>query len=402
MLAIATRFKGYITEVDIVNWLENFQKEDWRAAIRILEKTDFLTNEEIIECFNYHLKSITSLHPDKEIIIIPANEEFGKSATAMIYNIQKTDAFRSSNIRIVQRPGKIKRGLDSKNQILVLVDDFLGTGKTLEGFINQYIPMFRDKGYDQPIWVVCAFVMSEAKDRLNRIGHDVIVLGEERSKCFSPYSNVFGKKHASLREFSFQEGKNLFVITDRVTKISTPHPLGFENSQSLVAFSHTTPNNSLPILWASSHSHHPIFPRSSTPRIDRMKKMRNESSYWLYHARKLGFVELVSVFEENSNRAKLMNIDIRFIALLRLLKQRRPVPVICQYLGILESDYLELIEIGVQRGILDQNEGFTEKGNNYYLQLLHEVKLIKSKKKRIVSTPENEDIYVPTMFRGRA
>lgn len=400
--AISSRFKGFITSVDIINWLDNFSKNDWAFALYVLEKTEFLTGDEILECFNDYLNQIISQHPKKELLIIPANEEFGKSATAMTYYITKTDCFRKKKARLVQRLGQVKREIKPDKQIIVLIDDFLGTGRTLEGFVKQYIPMFKSIGYTETIWIASAYMMNEAKVRLENLDDKIKTLGQERFKCFSPHGSAFGNQKKALREFSFQSGKDLFIIHDNKTGSKTSHPLGYENSQSLVAFSHTTPNNSLPILWASSNLHHPIFPRSTHPRIDRMKLLRKESSYWLYHARKLGFFELVSKTDEKLERADILDIDIRFIAVLKLLKQKRPIPTICQYLGILEQDYLELIELGNKKGILNKDSTFTEKGKLHYAKLLQEIKMLKSKKRRAIIAKNDKDIYVPKTFRGRA
>jgi len=64
----------------------------------------------------------------------------------------------------------------------------------------------------------------------------------EEYKCFSPYSQIFPDrdKRERIKEMCEKHGQRLYP----------KYPLGYDDSQALIVFSHSTPNNTLPIIWA--------------------------------------------------------------------------------------------------------------------------------------------------------
>lgn len=64
-------------------------------------------------------------------------------------------------------------------------------------------------------------------------------------RAFSPNSQVF--KDAHLRE-------RIEKLCNKYGEELYEHPLGYDDSQALIVFPHNTPNNTLPIIWASENN----------------------------------------------------------------------------------------------------------------------------------------------------
>lgn len=55
---ICAQFNNKITQLDIIAWLENFDKEDWKKALIVLNNFEFFSTEAIIRELDNGLKLI--------------------------------------------------------------------------------------------------------------------------------------------------------------------------------------------------------------------------------------------------------------------------------------------------------------------------------------------------------
>lgn len=85
--SICKRLKNSVTQIEIVNWLKNFKTYEIGKALSILEKLEFITENEIIELYDSKLKNI--LEYNQNNIIIHAVCDYGKSSTLMVYYLKK-------------------------------------------------------------------------------------------------------------------------------------------------------------------------------------------------------------------------------------------------------------------------------------------------------------------------
>jgi hypothetical protein len=188
----------------------------------------------------------------------------------------KSGATTTRELRNILRPGKsggtneigtwMRTHVDD-DPMVVLVDDFAGTGSTLVNGINR----FRSQ-VDAKIWqrylsegrisVFIMFAFPEAVENVRRRCAGVhavaaTVLGDDLRAC-SPEAAIF-ENEADLRfarDVLLQLGRELYPSA----------PLGFGDTGVLVAFHNACPNNTLPIFWNSGvvgeRGWKPIFPRA--------------------------------------------------------------------------------------------------------------------------------------------
>jgi hypothetical protein len=150
--------------------------------------------------------------------------------------------------------------------MLVIVDDFAGTGETLVKGIQRC-----EKKIEKDVWRkylddgrISLFVMysfPEALDNIRSKCHGVnvvgsTVLGDELRSC-GEEAGIFDddRDRRFARDIVLQLGRELYPDA----------PLGFGSLGALVAFHNTIPNNTLPIFWSNGRvggrAWNPIFPR---------------------------------------------------------------------------------------------------------------------------------------------
>ncbi len=187
----------------------------------------------------------------------------------------KSGAATARELRNIMRPGKcgaaeemgtwMERHLDD-DPLLVIVDDFAGTGDSLVKGISR----LRDK-IERGVWLkylkegrISLFIMYSFPEALDNI----------RSKCGGIHvvgSTVLGDELRSCADDSgiFEyEGERRFardVVLQLGRELYPDAPLGFGGLGALVAFHNTIPNNTLPIFWSNGRvggrAWNPIFPR---------------------------------------------------------------------------------------------------------------------------------------------
>jgi len=207
----------------------------------------------------------------------------------------------------------------------------------------------------------------------------------------------------------YKYGKKLFSTKDYNTGKKTPHPLGFKNSQVLVSFSYGTPNNSLPIIWSDKNDWYPILPRLPETKISSSKKFRNETAHILSfvrsmmhydHAMKLYSGEVTTPI---GKRKFVTKKDFLLFSIMRLIKRKRSVPVICQMLGIRENELDTILEEGKQKGIFEEKRQITSYGERMYLDVIKIINKSKNYQYSEKTTDKEETInimYIPASFQG--
>lgn len=161
----------------------------------------------------------------------------------------------------------LKAHLDT-DPILMLVDDFSGTGSTIRKGFEKWKADVKDHTVLQAylnqgrVMLALLYSFSEAVDSLRKV--------EPRIQCFS--ANTFGP---DVRAFDpdcgiFESAEEIDFareITLQIGRELTPQaPLGFGDQAALIAFHNTIPNNTLPIFWSNGR----VNERSWTPLFSRV------------------------------------------------------------------------------------------------------------------------------------
>ena len=159
-------------------------------------------------------------------------------------------------------PGHIER-----DPLLVVVDDFAGTGNTLnsglERLFMENAKVLNKLGREGRILCCLQTAFPEAVQLLESEFPDVRVLvmetfGDE-VRAFEPGGDIFA-----------DEGERIFAqeaLLQVCRQLSPQNPLGYGDMGALVAFHNTIPNNTLPAFWSSGtvndRSWEALLPRAS-------------------------------------------------------------------------------------------------------------------------------------------
>jgi hypothetical protein len=187
----------------------------------------------------------------------------------------KSGAATARELRNMMRPGKSgstteintwMRSHLNDDPMVVVVDDFAGTGRTLvkglDGFRKSTEPRLWRTYIEQgrvSLFLMFAFPEAIELIRKEHPGVNIVAantLGEEL-RAFSEEAKIFEaeKDRRFARDIMLQIGRELYPA----------QPLGFGDLGALVAFHNAAPNNALPIFWCNGPSDkrwNPIFPRA--------------------------------------------------------------------------------------------------------------------------------------------
>lgn len=412
---LAARLKNTVSPLDILKWLGNFEKSEIKIAIDFLSNMTVYSTFEIEEILNQNFQTLFSnLDKDATVIVHPVGK-FGKSGSLISYFFQKTDFYRLNKPRIslVATLDSLKI-LKDKKFILVLLDDFVGTGKTIEDYYLSNVKPQSDK-IDKCFFTGIAGIR-KGIDRIRPIFSKIILPKSNIFlKAFANEASYFGyRKFHNHRAVAFKYGS--LLTTPKKLKngtLKSIHALGYENSQSLVAFAYGSPNNTLPIIYSNGNDKIkwvPLIPRFSKDKINTAKEFRKNISHELSILKEFGN-ELIQdnffslkIKKGNKTFTSVNHIDFSVYSIIKLSREGFTPINICQKLGILDSDYQSYLDIGKKRGLFSEANKLTFLG----LELFQEAKKCISRRKKSIDY-ENSDPYkirkieyIPKSFNGRS
>lgn len=270
---LAREFSGtfralQIGSAEISTWLNQFKPDERRGALHLLQRLRFYSNALVRE-------AVMQLHQDF-LARFTKQEEFHNNQILLVAH-GTPDKSGASVLRIYKQQNRLEESassnlsdlaslLESKKQtrFLLVVEDIVGTGedmiKTLSIINDRIGSMLKDKNILVILQTVCA--LEDGIQAINEFCKSLefqtfILSFETHSKFFDhpPEPYFIDENWEDIRSVAEKYGKRL----------NPGAPLGYGNSQMLVVFHDNCPNNSLPILWASSYETDffwtPLFPR---------------------------------------------------------------------------------------------------------------------------------------------
>jgi hypothetical protein len=411
---LATRLKGVVTHFDILKWIANFRDDEFQYAVDFLKNINVFTSNEIEEIYHQGLNKILRTIPQNEKIVIHPIGLFGKSGSMMAYLVRKTDIFIKNPDRITLCSNSANlAGLTADYKCLVLLDDFVGTGGSVEKYYNSdilpHLHLFNKKCF---LGVAAmGFGLSKIKPLFNQIE---IPKSNIYRKAFDSDASYFGyRKYQQHRETAYRYGTQL-TKPERLKSgaLKYNNALGYENSQSLVAFFYGSPNNSLPIFWQGGNDKiewFPLIPRFNHHKIQQAREFRKKLSFELSLFKEFGSEGLQEAFatlriKKGSKRFSSVNhIDFSIYGILKLTREGFSEFNICQRLGISFSDYSTYLQEGKTKGIFDSKFKITLRG----LELYEDAKkCISNNVKTYYEDRANYEskniLYIPKSFNGRS
>lgn len=392
--SICFKFGYAVTEYDVFRWLRNFDEDEWDMALNVLNMVVYYSSDRITETVEREIMSIVRSHTGKYVQILPSGS-VGKSGHVMAYHAKKIVERLDPNEKYLKLINL--KSLDSipKKAVLVLLDDFSGTGESIKKYYEKNVMEISNKRKLTCCALTVAF-MEKAKDFLHK-ECGITMYGDSYKPAFARRGSVFGYEKAMkpIRDFCFKKGEMLLPDW----KEEELKPLGYKNSQALVCFEHTTPNNTLPILWyenvipGTDKSWNALFPRFSNSRIDRGRRLRQSSNFWLSAMR---YLNLPNTDWANYHTPE----SLRMICVVALKYRGRSDLFILQQLGICQADLDEIIEKGELKGLFNDDRSLTTEARTIYEEIRKLDHILEYEVKKEIVKSNADRVYVPKSFRG--
>lgn len=397
---ISVRFYNQITPYDVIRWLFNFDDEDLELAVQLLEHVVFLRDDDVKGRL---YEQILKLPNDTRKHIVPLGKP-GKSGAAVSYWIHglmkrkelRKMRFHSSIEEFISYRNSV--AWETLNDVVVYVDDFIGSGGsvvTALSFEEKNVrPEVLSDACSGRLYVVAAIVMDNGYSKITKDISGAIILGDSYCKGFEPHKKVFGSyfKTKAVREMCYKYGEQLYKGC----------PLGYENTQSLVLMQHSSPNNTVPVLWSDKQYQGrnwiPLAPRNNLLKIKRAYTDRTSVNRWLSCLNKIfvGRSESVDfglLFTKN-------NFNLVFILI--CLIRRKSEAFIYNAMGISFVEMERLWQEGMDKGIWDSKHNPTSLALNEYKDAMKRYKILRDEGRQEFSLilDEKDNIYIPETFRG--
>lgn len=184
-------------------------------------------------------------------------KKVGRSSDVIAYHFNDSDLqdlpkFRDTNIIVIYSLDGLPKNFNNSQSLLLLVDDFIGSGETAEGCVDY---LGSDAGYDvRKISILSLVAQKDGIDRVRNKGVEVYC-SEIRNKGISDnYSSPLKDEYISLME----------DIEDEID-VDDKYRFGYNRSEALVKMIRT-PNNTFPVYWLKTRTSNgkkfnPPFPR---------------------------------------------------------------------------------------------------------------------------------------------
>ena len=259
-----------VTEERVRAWIEQFgPQRRQRLAFRILSGVSFYNQarvrEKLHEAFGMVRRGLRTSVEERKArrdILVTYLGGPGKSGYqyARLF-CQENSILLENIVDIMRLPDELAKG--RKIQSIVIVDDFVGTGKTAVTGLQEMDSQIGSElqCLDITVHFVAVTGFREASKSIERTAGrfkfelrvQVCDMLEKEDRAFSDSSEVFPDE---------RERKEAQALAEEVgTKLVKNNALGYGRCQALVVFDSSCPNNTLPLLWAENAEYEPLFPR---------------------------------------------------------------------------------------------------------------------------------------------
>lgn len=248
-------FRHQIPEGRIRDWLASFSDDDHDVIARILDCVDFITYEQMANAFRTALGSIegwdrvTSRRTGKWRFVA-YSASAGESGDQMLSKFRHANNLAGNNFNdlFIYRSDLLREDLGFDDTV-VLVDDFAGTGdQVCHSWDNIYGELLAEVGR---VFLILVAGVDDAVKRIN----DETDLTANAHIQFTDADNFF---HSKCKWFKTEEKEG---ILEYCTLVDEAKPKGHGECGLLVVFSHTVPNNTIPILQKRTDDWEPLFCR---------------------------------------------------------------------------------------------------------------------------------------------
>lgn len=259
-----------------IKWVMQFDAEHYPLAVRILNNIDILDSYSIRSALEVaHTKLIRKISEkgspmEKYNTLFAAIGNTAKSGSLIAYHYRTTVGLSEKDF--VSNDDEDKLDL-SKIENIVLVDDVIGSGKTIAHEVKRVAEEVYSLTKSRNLFVLTVAGYEDGiKHVIEETGATVVTALEYCSK--DTVANLDG---VFYKDMPVSERNASLEIIKKYNRVVSTSTLGFSQLGGLLAFDHNTPNTTLPVIWSNSKGWLPLFPRAtSIPGVAKILKSANE------------------------------------------------------------------------------------------------------------------------------
>lgn len=401
------RLKHSVLPTKVIKWLENFNKNEVKSMFDLLSVFEYITYNEFLARLDDLLAELLLKIPNKKdgILIYPFGK-FGKSGIFVTYPIAKTDAY-SKRRSYIEISNDVKNLKLSNIKHIVFLDDFIGTGNTFIDFYNTNLDLqnfITDNKIDS-LHILACICMQKAKANIKSKLPSIEVVADFRNKILirseTPL-HIFNYRDFTKIKSIVEKYGNKFNYTFDKKKVV----YGYGESQSFVSFFHSTPNNSLSIIWNDRDNWTPLYPRTAITKMSEAREFKKEVSFYINICNKLGIdisetlLNFGKYFIKSQEEVNNTKQDHSIILLLFLKNLKYEDMLICHILGLSKSELKLVYQEAKDYGLIDYSNKITIVGRNFIRKLKGLGKRDKIRKESNHNLTIEEVSYIPIMLNG--
>lgn len=244
-----------MSEQTVGDWLDQFKNEHRDVAARLLDVVDFYSVDRISAAFRTALAALPGWHRNLQQRrgkwrFAGLSRSAGESADAMMHRFRVANGLDSKNFNeLFIHPSQILLEKLGPDDMLVLIDDFVGTGDSVckawqESFAELTVGIGK-------VYLVVVAAVADARARVAK---------ETSMTCFPGQELAAGDNFfaAQCEAFSDNEKQAVLAYCEQAYK---REPKGYKDCGLVLTFQHRCPNNSLPILHVENRRWTGLFPR---------------------------------------------------------------------------------------------------------------------------------------------
>ena len=208
----------------------------WKLLKKILENLTIYSAMDIRKILKEQYEQNKELFEEPNSYFTSFGEE-GKSGSIIIYQLRHAMPWLGDKIIDSWQIGQLPSG-----SRIIFVDDLIGTGEQSTEYINKKLNLFMNSSYECYLLSLCG-----TKDGIYKVETDTnfkvicaITLMETDHEYLCDKCTIFSEGEKEILQSKNQ------IITSKSDKY---------NKGLLLAFSHSVPNNTMPIIWKGGYKY---------------------------------------------------------------------------------------------------------------------------------------------------
>lgn len=255
--AMKNPFQSTVSDESLMEWLDQFGGHEKPTIEVLLSNFQYYDPKTVNDKLKilYGLILIKAATAEENIFFVPVGY-VAKSGSAIAYFFKTQNEIPQSQFIL---PSDLESMIPDPKTVIVFLDDYIGSGQQARQVwdgLTSINPRLIEKAK-----IIFASIVGRSKGiehLLEHSGFEVVTVDivKEEDAPLSENSNVF----PDLSERSFASA----IIEKYGRKLKPDAPFGYAESQGLIGFFYSTPNNTLPIFWSTENGWKPLLPHKES------------------------------------------------------------------------------------------------------------------------------------------